>query len=93
MSALAVEKGDKQTKKRFGDISNDGIEELLQAKVSKKTVQSTELAARVFQSFCSEKGVDMNSADMTDDNLANLLVTLYANIKNQNGENYRSQLH
>ena len=50
------------------DISNDGIEELLQAKVSKKTVQSTESAARVFQSFCSKKGVDMNSADMTDDN-------------------------
>ena len=79
---------EKPKMKRFSDMSEDLIDDLVKTKVAKKTVQSTETSMRIFTAYCKEKGFDHENTTDGED-ISNLLVGFYANIKNQTGGDYK----
>lgn len=75
-------------KKRFGDVSQENINEAINESVPVKTRNTKNSIWKQFKAFCKEKHYSLEK-DTTTDELANILTDWGYNMKKSNGEDYK----
>ena len=76
--------------KRFGCASAEEIASKIQQIHSKSTIKSNHKAERALRCYLKSRGESERFEDLTNRQLDELLSHFYINIRQQNGEKYKS---
>ncbi|CAB3978967.1 structural maintenance of chromosomes 3-like [Paramuricea clavata] len=81
-----AEKG--ETRKRFAEVTQENIDELLSDVQSKNTKYKTTYAVNVFKEWSKQRNIQQELHEMDNKTVDKCLCQFYAEVKNQQGEDY-----